>query len=154
MIDALNKAYGGTSTLVAGKTVKVMYDLQKWVANKVNNYFKGSEFSVYTGNIYDDNDGAWNHFATNLWPPLEKQLAAQDADIKLVQDTTQKANLTLNQQRLREIRSGSGKGTTNSLTFKEKMLNDMGTTSDIYSVELKDPSTGSNYIINIDTDFG
>jgi len=154
MIDALNKAYGGTSTMVAGKTVKEMYDLQKWVANTVNNYFKGSEFSVYTGTVYDNNDGAWAHFSTNLWPPLEKKLAAQDADIKLVQDTTQKANLTLNQQRLREIRSGSGKGTTNSLTFKEKMLNDFGTTSDIYSIELKDPNTGSNYIINVDTDFG
>lgn len=154
LIDKLNAAYGGTSTLVAGKTVKVMYDLQKWVANTINNYFKGSEFSAYTGNFYDNKNGAWNHFATNLWPPLEKKLKAQDADISLVQDSTQKRNLTLNQQRLREIRSGSGKGTTNSLTFKEKMLNDFGTTSDIYSIELKDPNTGSNYIINVDTDFG
>jgi hypothetical protein len=154
MIDALNKAYGGTSTMVAGKTVKEMYDLQKWVANTVKNYFTGSEFDVYTGNVYDDNNGALVHFQTNLWPPLEKKLAAQDADIKLVQDATQRANLTLNQRRLRGIRNGEITGTTNSLSFGNKMLNDFGTTSDIYSIELKDPTTGSNWVLNVDTDFG
>ena len=93
-------------------------------------------------------------FQTNLWPPLEKKLAAQDADIKLVQDATQKANLTLNQARLRGIRNGEIKGTTNSMSFGNKMLNDFGTTSDIYSIELKDPTTGSNWVLNVDTDFG
>lgn len=144
------KSSGSTNAMSA----KDIFAKQKAIAVQIKGWWEGSEFSDYVGAVYDDPEGAWSHFVNDLWPPIEKKLNTYRDAIILLSDENQKTILNNNNARLREIKTGAGKGRTNSLTFKEKVMNSFGTTNDIYSIELKDPTTGSNATINVDVDFG
>lgn len=91
----------------------------------------------------------------SLWTGIVSDLNKYDAEIakalKLNASDPKALILQSNQNRIKEVKSGNGKGSTNSLNFKEKMANQNPTITDDYDIELRNLSGGNTFVrVNCD----
>ena len=154
--------YGTNPTVSGGSTsssLAIDYDSiykgQLAIAKKIKGWFDGASFNAYIGWVKDDWYGAYQHMTGSLWTGIVSDLNKYDAEIakalKLNASDPKALILQSNQNRIKEVKSGNGKGSTNSLNFKEKMANQNPTITDDYDIELRNLSGGNTFVrVNCD----
>jgi hypothetical protein len=154
--------YGTNPTVSGGSTsssLAINYDSiysgQLAIARKIKGWFDGASFNAYIGYVKDDWEGAYDHMTGSLWTGIVSDLNKYDAEIakaiKLNDKDPKALILQSNQNRIKEIKSGNGKGSTNSLNFKQKMGNHDPRYTDSYAIELRNLS-GGNTFVTVDCD--
>jgi hypothetical protein len=132
-----------------------IYSGQLAIAKKIKGWFDGASFNAYIHWNGDDWSGAFNHMCGSLWTGIVSDLNKYDADIakalKLNDKDPKALILQSNQNRIKEVKSCNGKGSTNSLNFKEKMANKDLRYTDSYAIELRNLS-GGNTFVTVDCD--